>query len=146
MFLLSSFVYFFFVEYEFLGIGLFYVPFMVAIFFYCFAASLWRCAILVIALVFFLCIIFLVLIFVSFAQFGECNRHFSACKLGDTGALESGHGSLVLSSWSKSKDDGFGLLQYSKPYVLFSTTDATLVAIDYSRGNLDDGIVDSPPS
>ena len=31
-------------------------------------------------------------------------------------------------------------------YVLFSATDATLVAIDFSKGNVDEGVVDSPPS
>ena len=34
----------------------------------------------------------------------------------------------------------------SKPYVLFSTTDAASAAIDFSKSNVDDGVVDSPPS
>ena len=38
------------------------------------------------------------------------------------------------------------LSEYSKPYVLFSATDAASAAIDFSRKSMDDGVVDSPPS
>ena len=62
-----------------------------------------------------------------------------------TGASESRHGSL-LSGRSISKDGSLAPLQYSKPYVLFSATDAALAAIDFSKGNVEDGVVDSPPS
>ena len=41
---------------------------------------------------------------------------------------------------------GYGQSQYSKPYVLFSTTDAASAAIDFSKSNVEDGVVDSPPS
>ena len=41
---------------------------------------------------------------------------------------------------------GCGQSQYSKPYVLFSATDAASAAINFSKSNVDDGIVDSPPS
>ena len=41
---------------------------------------------------------------------------------------------------------GCGQSQYSKPYVLFSATDAASAAIDFSKSNVDDGVVDSPPS
>jgi hypothetical protein len=35
---------------------------------------------------------------------------------------------------------------FSKPYMLRSATDAASAAIDYSKGNVEDGVVDSPPS
>ena len=41
---------------------------------------------------------------------------------------------------------GCGQSQYSKPYVLFSATNAASAAIDYSKSNVDDGVVDSPPN
>ena len=34
----------------------------------------------------------------------------------------------------------------SKPYVLFSATDAASASIDFFESNVDDGVVDSPPS
>ena len=52
----------------------------------------------------------------------------------------------MLSSRSKSTRAGCGQSQYSKPYVLFSATDAASAAIDFSKSNVDDGVVDSPPS
>ena len=52
----------------------------------------------------------------------------------------------MLSDRSKSTRDGCGQSQYSKPYVLFSATDAASAAIDFSKNNVDDGVVDSPPS
>ena len=57
-----------------------------------------------------------------------------------TGSL---HGSLLFGQ-SNSIKQGGGLLLYSKPYGLFLATNATLVAIDFSKGNKDNGIVDSP--
>ena len=35
---------------------------------------------------------------------------------------------------------------YSRPYVLCSATDAASAAIDFSKGSIHDGVVDSPPS
>ena len=52
----------------------------------------------------------------------------------------------MLSGRSKSTRAGCGQSQYSKPYVLFSATDAASTAIDFSKSNVDDGVVDSPPS
>ena len=52
----------------------------------------------------------------------------------------------MLSGRSKSTQAGCGQSQYSKPYVLFSATDVASAAIDFSKSNVDDGIVDSPPS
>ena len=66
-------------------------------------------------------------------------------ELGETGGTESIHGSL-LSGRSKSTRADCGQSQYSKPYVLFSATDAASAAIDFSMSNVDDGVVDSPPS
>ena len=39
---------------------------------------------------------------------------------------------------------GCGQSQYSKPYVLFSATDAASAAIDFSKSNVYDEVVDSP--
>jgi hypothetical protein len=36
--------------------------------------------------------------------------------------------------------------QFSKPYLMYLATDATSVALDFSKGNVEDGVVDSPPS
>jgi hypothetical protein len=36
--------------------------------------------------------------------------------------------------------------QFSKPYLMYSATDATSAALDFSKGNVEDGVVDSPPS
>ena len=52
----------------------------------------------------------------------------------------------MLSGRSKSTRAGCGQSQYSKPYVLFSATDVASAAIDFSKSNVDDGVVDSPPS
>ena len=52
----------------------------------------------------------------------------------------------MLSGRSKSTRAGSGQSQYSKPYILFSATDAASAAIDFSKSNVDDGVVDSPPS
>jgi hypothetical protein len=38
------------------------------------------------------------------------------------------------------------LSQFSKPYLMYSTTDAASAALDFSKGNVEDGVVDSPPS
>ena len=35
---------------------------------------------------------------------------------------------------------------YSKPYVMCSAVDAASAAIDFTKGNVEDGVVDSPPS
>jgi hypothetical protein len=36
--------------------------------------------------------------------------------------------------------------QFSKPYLMYSATDVALAALDFSKGNVEDGVVDSPPS
>jgi hypothetical protein len=36
--------------------------------------------------------------------------------------------------------------QFSKPYLMYSATDPTSVTLDFSKGNVEDGVVDSPPS
>ena len=59
--------------------------------------------------------------------------------------IESSHGSL-LSSRSKLVHRGCAPVEYSKPYVLFSAIDATSATIDFSKKNVDNGIVDSPLS
>ena len=69
----------------------------------------------------------------------------SSSKGGESDRTESAHGSL-LSGQSKSCNGGCALSEYSKPYVLFSATDAASAAIDFSRKNVDDGVVDNPPS
>ena len=80
-----------------------------------------------------------------FAQFGELSREFSSSKLGETGGIESIHGTL-LSSRSKSTGADCGQSQYSKPYVLFSAIDVASASIEFSKSNVDNGIVYSPPS
>ena len=69
----------------------------------------------------------------------------SSSKGGESHRSESARGSL-LSGRSKSRNGGCALSEYSKPYVLFSATDAASAAIDFSRKSVDDGVVDSPPS
>jgi hypothetical protein len=36
--------------------------------------------------------------------------------------------------------------QFSKPYLIYSTTDATSVVVDFAKGNVEDGVVNIPPS
>jgi hypothetical protein len=36
--------------------------------------------------------------------------------------------------------------QFSKPYLMYSATDTTSAAIDFAKGNVEDGVVNSPPS
>jgi hypothetical protein len=36
--------------------------------------------------------------------------------------------------------------QFSKPYLMYSATNAASAAVDFAKGNVEDGIVDSPPS
>jgi hypothetical protein len=36
--------------------------------------------------------------------------------------------------------------QFSKPYLMYSTTDAALAALDFSKDNMEDGVVNNPPS
>ena len=69
----------------------------------------------------------------------------SISKVGGMQITKSTHTSL-LSGWSKSTCRGCAPSDYSKPYVFFSTTDATLAAIDFSKKSVDDGVVDSPPN
>ena len=41
---------------------------------------------------------------------------------------------------------GCGHSQYSKPYVLFSAIDVASAAIDFSKSNVDNEVIDSLPS
>jgi hypothetical protein len=36
--------------------------------------------------------------------------------------------------------------QFLKPYLMYSATDATSTAIDFAKGNVEDGVVDNPLS
>jgi hypothetical protein len=36
--------------------------------------------------------------------------------------------------------------QFSKPYLMYSATDTASAAIDFAKGNVEDGVVNSPPS
>jgi hypothetical protein len=36
--------------------------------------------------------------------------------------------------------------QFSNPYLMYSTTNVVSAALDFSKGNVEDGVVDSPPS
>ena len=69
----------------------------------------------------------------------------SSSKGGDSHHTESACGSLFYGR-SKSSDGGCAFSQYSKSYVLFSATNAASTAIDFSRKNVDNGVVDNPPS
>ena len=51
-----------------------------------------------------------------------------------------------LLSGSESEEGSCGTTPYSIPYLLRSAADAASAAIDYSKGDIEDGVVDSPPS
>ena len=53
---------------------------------------------------------------------------------------------MPLSTNSESGGASCSTVPLSKPYMFRSTTDAASAAIDYSKGNIDEGVVDSPPS
>ena len=36
--------------------------------------------------------------------------------------------------------------EFSKPYLMYSATDVASTALDFSKGNVEDGVVDSPPN
>jgi hypothetical protein len=36
--------------------------------------------------------------------------------------------------------------QFSKPYLMYSTTDAAFAIVDFAKGNVEDGVMNSPPS
>jgi hypothetical protein len=36
--------------------------------------------------------------------------------------------------------------QFSKPYLIYSASDAASAAVDFAKGNVEDGVVNSPPS
>ena len=69
----------------------------------------------------------------------------SSSKGGESHRTKSARGSL-LSGRSKSRKGGCALSEYSKLYILFSATNAASATIDFSRKNMDDGVVDSPSS
>ena len=88
---------------------------------------------------------FLDFIFFSILHFNCCHSLLSLERLlGICLYPISIHGTL-LSGRSKSTQVGYGPCQYSNRYVLFFACDATSAAIDFSKGNIDDGVVDSPP-
>ena len=62
-----------------------------------------------------------------------------------TRSLLSGSEKL-LSEGSESRGGNCGTAPISKPYMLRSAADATSAAIDYSKGDVEEGVVDSPPS
>ena len=51
-----------------------------------------------------------------------------------------------MSTKSKSGDASYNTASLSKPYMFRFATDAVSAAIDYSKGNIEDRVVDSPPS
>jgi hypothetical protein len=51
-----------------------------------------------------------------------------------------------LSATSDSTGGSCGTAPKSKPYMMRSAADAASAAIDYSKGDVEDGVVDSPPS
>ena len=53
---------------------------------------------------------------------------------------------MSLSTNSESRGASCDTVPLSKPYMFRSATDVVLAAIDYLKGNIDDGVVDSPPS
>jgi hypothetical protein len=36
--------------------------------------------------------------------------------------------------------------QFSKPYLMYSATDAASATVDFIKGNVEDGVVNNPPS
>jgi hypothetical protein len=54
--------------------------------------------------------------------------------------------SLSIPECSASAQESFAPSPYSKPYLMFTATDAASAAIDFAKGNVDDSIIDSPPS
>ena len=63
--------------------------------------------------------------------------------LGAPSILSSGE---VVGTCSISEGGALGGQEYSKPFLLFSATDAASAAIDFSRGDLEQDVVNSPPS
>ena len=53
---------------------------------------------------------------------------------------------LSIPECSASDQESFPPSPYSKLYLMFIAIDAVSAAIDFAKGNVDDGIVDSPPS
>jgi hypothetical protein len=47
---------------------------------------------------------------------------------------------------SRSMQGNCVLSQFSKLYLMYSATDAVSAALDFSKGNVEDGVVDSPAS
>ena len=52
----------------------------------------------------------------------------------------------MMSDRSQSEGGSCDKAPLSKPYILRSTANATSAAIDYSKGNIEDSIVNNPPS
>ena len=88
---------------------------------------------------------FFVLIVVNHFLVGRPSINLFSSKGKDFHCTESTCGSLLFGQ-SKSGKGGCALSHNSKPYVLFLATDAASAAIDFSRKNLDNGMVDNPPS
>ena len=36
--------------------------------------------------------------------------------------------------------------QFSKPYLIYSATDTASAIVDFAKGNIEDGVVNNPPS
>ena len=51
-----------------------------------------------------------------------------------------------MSDRSESEDGSYDMAPLSKPYILCSVVDAAFAAIDYSKGNIEDGAVNIPSS
>ena len=72
----------------------------------------------------------------SFAQFGDPSKDISSSKLKATGGMiDFVYGSLLFGQ-SKSTQIVYAPSQYSKPYVLFTATDAASAVIGFSKYNL----------
>ena len=54
--------------------------------------------------------------------------------------------SLSIPKCSASAQESFAPSPYSKPYLMFTTTHAASTVIDFAKRNVDDGVVDIPPS
>ena len=56
------------------------------------------------------------------------------------------HSDTIGTECSGSMQGNCVLSQFSKPYLIYLATDAVLVIFDFSKGNVEDRVVGSPPS
>ena len=80
-----------------------------------------------------------------YLQVGGYRLHGTTKRQKLTRSLLSGS-EMSLSTNFESRGASCDTVPLSKPYMFRSATDAASAAIDYSKGNIDDGVVDSPPS